>query len=143
MLDKLKFKRLNDDAVLPTRGSVNAAGLDLYSRETCWLWPHIVRVVSTGISAAIPIGYYGRVAPRSGLAVKHGLDVLAGVIDSDYRGEICVALISHHDTSYQVQKGDKIAQLIIEKIEVPEPEWVEELDETVRGTAGFGSTGRS
>jgi dUTP pyrophosphatase len=93
------------------------------------------------LAAAIPKGFYGRVAPRSGLAVKHGLDVLAGVIDSDYRGEIICALINHGDEPLQIEEGTRIAQLVIEAIITPEPVWSEDLSETERGRAGFGSTG--
>jgi dUTP pyrophosphatase len=90
---------------------------------------------------AIPHGFYGRVAPRSGLAVKHGLDVLAGVIDSDYRGELCCVLYNTGDAAFELPAGSKICQLIIEKIITPKATWVADLDETARGAGGFGSTG--
>ena len=95
----------------------------------------------TGLAVAIPAGFYGRVAPRSGLAVKKGLDVLAGVIDSDYRGEICVVLYNTGDETIHLPAGSKICQLIIEQIITPEGAWAMDLDETVRGAGGFGSTG--
>ena len=90
---------------------------------------------------AIPHGFYGRVAPRSGLAAKQGLDVLAGVIDSDYRGELCCVLYNTSDKPIELPAGSKICQLIIEKIITPKAAWVNDLDETARGAGGFGSTG--
>ena len=90
---------------------------------------------------AIPPGFYGRVAPRSGLAAKQGLDVLAGVIDSDFRGELCCVLYNTSDTALALLARSKICQLIIEKIITPKAVWTNELDETARGAGGFGSTG--
>jgi len=95
----------------------------------------------TGLAVAIPQGFYGRIAPRSGLASKNGLDVLAGVIDSDYRGEVCCLLYNTSDEAIELPAGSKICQLIIEQIITPEPEWASELEETARGAGGFGSTG--
>lgn len=141
MFEELKFAQLHADARLPTRGSTHAAGLDLYSIEKVTILARGRAAVSTGLAVAIPHGYYGRVAPRSGLAVKHGLDVLAGVIDSDYRGEIICALVNHNDESFEIEAGMRIAQLIIESIATPRPVWSEDLSETERGRAGFGSTG--
>ena len=142
MVERLKFARLHADAHLPTRGSAQAAGLDLYAVEN-QLIPARGRVsVRTGLAVSIPHGFYGRIAPRSGLAVKRGLDVLSGVIDSDYRGEIICLLINHGDAPLQIEKGMRMAQLIIESIIMPEPVWSEEdLEETKRGASGFGSTG--
>ena len=137
----LKFLRLHPDARLPTRGSEGAAGLDLYAVEGITIAVGKRAAVRTGLSVAIAPGYYGRVAPRSGLAMKHGIDVLAGVIDSDYRGEIVCVLINLGDDSFFVEAGSRIAQLIVEAIASPQPEWAEELTETTRGTGGFGSTG--
>ena len=97
--------------------------------------------MKTGISVAIPEGCYGRIAPRSGLAVKRFIDVGAGVIDADYRGEIGVVLFNHSDEDFVVKPGDRIAQLILEKIETPTVKEAEELPDTKRGTDGFGSTG--
>lgn len=95
----------------------------------------------TGLAVAIPSGFYGRVAPRSGLAAKNGLDVLAGVIDSDYRGEICCVLYNTGDEPINLSAGSKICQLIIEQIITPEAAWATDLDDTARGAGGFGSTG--
>jgi dUTP pyrophosphatase len=141
MSEQLKFLRLHADAKLPARGSPHAAGLDLSSVENLRIPARGRALVRTGLSVAIPHGFYGRVAPRSGLAVKHGLDVLAGVIDSDYRGEIICALINHGEDSLEIEAGMRVAQLIIESIATPEAVWGEDLDETVRGGKGFGSTG--
>lgn len=136
----LNFKRLDPRAVLPTRGSPSAAGLDLYSIEDVDIPPHQRALARTGLAVAVPLGFYGRVAPRSGLAVKNGLDVLAGVIDSDYRGEICCVLLNTGDEEIALKQGSRLCQLIIEKILTPAPEWADDLDETSRGSGGFGST---
>ena len=141
MSEQLLFKRLHPAAQLPTRGSEGAAGLDLYAIERVTIQPGARAAVRTGLAAAVPEGFYGRVAPRSGLAVRHGIDVLAGVIDSDYRGEILCALVNHGDAPFEVEPGTRVAQLIIEAIATPEPDWAEELPETTRGAGGFGSTG--
>ena len=137
----LKFKRLDERAILPTRGSAASAGLDLYSIEDISLAPRRRTLARTGIAVAVPVGFYGRVAPRSGLAVKNGLDVLAGVIDSDYRGEVCCALLNTGEEPIELPAGSRLCQLIIEQIITPAPQWAEELDETGRGAGGFGSTG--
>ena len=141
MNNALKFLRLDPVAKLPTRGSAHAAGLDLYSIEDVTLEAGARAAVRTGLSVAIPEGFYGRVAPRSGLAVNYGLDVLAGVIDSDYRGEIICALVNHGRERFVVEAGQRIAQLIVESIITPEPAWADALEETARGAGGFGSTG--
>ena len=137
----LRFKRLEANAVLPTRGSPAAAGLDLYSIETVSPGPHQRSLVRTGLAVAIPEGFYGRLAPRSGLASKKGLDVLAGVIDADYRGEIQCLLYNTGDEVVELPAQTRICQLIIEKIITPTPVLVDDLTNTTRGTGGFGSTG--
>ena len=138
---QLKFKKLHPAARLPTRGSAGAAGLDLYAVERVTIAPGGRAAVRTGLAVAIPEGFYGRVAPRSGLAVRHGIDVLAGVVDSDYRGEILCALVNHGREPFEVEPGARVAQLVVEAIASPEPAWAEDLEETVRGAGGFGSTG--
>jgi dUTP pyrophosphatase len=143
MSASLRFKKRHALARLPTRGSPFAAGLDLYSVEELTMEAGQRALVATGLSVAIPEGFYGRVAPRSGLAIEQGLDVLAGVIDSDYRGEIRCALINHGTEPLQIEVGQRIAQLIIEAIATPEPTWADELEETARGAGGFGSTGKA
>ena len=140
-LSTLNFKRLDPRALLPTRGSSAAAGLDLYSIEDIQIQPHQRILARTGLAVAIPKGFYGRVAPRSGLAVKNGLDVLAGVIDADYRGELCCALLNTGDDTIELPQGSRLCQLIIEQIITPTPTWSDELEDTTRGAGGFGSTG--
>jgi dUTP pyrophosphatase len=137
----LRFKQLDPRAALPQRGSVLAAGLDVCGIEDVEIGPRQRVTARTGLAVAIPPGFYGRVAPRSGLAAKRGLDVLAGVIDSDYRGEICVVLYNTGDETIHLPAGSKICQLIIEQIITPEAAWATDLDETARGAGGFGSTG--
>ena len=137
----LEFKRVDDRAKLPSRGSELSAGLDLYSIEEIRIGPKQRTLAKTGLAVAIPPGHYGRIAPRSGLAMKHGLDVLSGVIDSDYRGEIGCLLYNTGDEPIQLPAASKICQLIIEKIEMPTAVWGDELSETARGSGGFGSTG--
>lgn len=139
--DVLRFKQLDNRAILPARGSEFSAGLDICSIEDLVIGPHQRATARTGLAVAIPHGFYGRVAPRSGLAAKHGLDVLAGVIDSDYRGELCCLLYNTGDVSIVLPAGSKICQLIIEKIIAPKAVWSNDLDETARGAGGFGSTG--
>ena len=137
----LRVKKLTSDATLPTRGSGGAVGYDLYSTEELVVPPTHRALVGTGIAIVLPVGVYGRVAPRSGLAVKHGIQVGAGVIDPDYTGEIKVVLFNHGDKDFEVKKGDRVAQLILERCETPEVEEVGAVEETERGAGGFGSTG--
>ena len=142
MSDSLKFTKLHPGAKLPARGSRHAAGLDLSAVEEVTLPPGGRAAVRTGLAVAVPVGFYGRVAPRSGLALRHGLDVLAGVIDSDYRGEVVCVLVNHGEAPVRVEAGRRMAQLIIEAIITPLPEWADGLDETERGGGGFGSSER-
>jgi dUTP pyrophosphatase len=141
MAERLLFKRLHPEARLPSRGSERAAGLDLCAIERVTLAPGARAAVRTGLAVTIPEGFYGRVAPRSGLAVQHGIDVLAGVIDSDYRGEILCALVNHGTEAFEIEPGARVAQLVVEAIATPEPAWADDLEETERGAGGFGSTG--
>ena len=140
-LDALRFKELDPRAVLPRRGSTLAAGLDICSIDEITIEPKQRVTAKTGLAVAIPPGFYGRIAPRSGLAAKNGLDVLAGVIDSDYRGEVCCLLYNTGDAVINLPAGSKICQLIVEQIVTPEAVWANDLDETARGAGGFGSTG--
>lgn len=140
-LTLLRFKKLDPRAILPTRGSVLAAGLDIYVIEDLTIRPGERALGRTGLAVAIPEGYYGRVAPRSGLASKQGLDVLAGVIDADYRGEIGCLLYNAGNEAIQLPAQSKICQLIIEKIITPNAVWADDISETERGSGGFGSTG--
>lgn len=139
----LQVKKLSEDAVVPKRGSDGAAGYDLYSAHECVIPARGKGMVKTDISIAIPYGTYARIAPRSGLAWKNSIDTGAGVVDYDYRGPVCVILFNHSDVDFAVNKGDRVAQMVLEKIATPEIAVVEELSDTKRGAAGFGSTGRN
>lgn len=137
----LEFLRLSPNAILPTRGSAASAGLDIYSSQHLVLKAGERFGVSTGIAVEIPPEHYGRVAPRSGIALNRGIDVMAGVIDSDYRGEVKCLLVNLGTEPFEINPGDRIAQLIIERIAILEPVWGEDLTDTVRSAGGFGSTG--
>lgn len=149
----LKFKRLSDLATLPERGSEFAAGFDLSMTKasvemsgeafsSISIHPGKRIFVDTGLAVEIPNGWYGRIAPRSGLAAKHGINVLAGVIDSDYRGKLVVILHNTGNTAIKFSCGDRIAQLVIEKCLTDlTPVWAPELESAKRGSDGFGSTG--
>ena len=137
----IEIKKLHDDAYLPSRNSSGVAGYDLYAIGHDVVRAGERKLVSTGVSIAIPHGYYGRIAPRSGLALNHGIDILAGVIDSGYRGEICALLSNLSDKNFAYRKGDRIAQLIIEKCHDVSWKQVQELNGTHRGDDGFGSSG--
>jgi dUTP pyrophosphatase len=139
---KMKVKRLTPDAIPPTRAHASDAGLDLYAGGDCYIEPGESRAVHTGIAIEIPEGYVGLIWPRSGLALKNGIDVLGGVIDSGYRGEIIVILVNHsRDNPFFIEYGDKIAQLLVQKVELVEVELVDTLESAERGERGFGSTG--
>ncbi|EFB29916.1 hypothetical protein PANDA_005926, partial [Ailuropoda melanoleuca] len=140
---RLRFVRLSEHATAPTKGSARAAGYDLYSAYDYTLPPMEKALVKTDIQVALPSGCYGRVAPRSGLAAKHFIDVGAGVIDEDYRGNVGVVLFNFGKEKFEVKKGDRIAQLICERIFYPEIEEVQVLDDTERASGGFGSTGKN
>lgn len=143
---KINFKKLNGRAVAPTYGSVGSAGGDLYSAEEneVLIPAGETAFIGTGIAVEIPLGYVGLVYARSGLACKRGLAPAnkVGVIDSDYRGEIKVALHNHGKTDQTVAIGERIAQLVIAPYLFAEYEEKDELSDTVRGEGGFGSTGR-
>ncbi|KAF4170949.1 hypothetical protein CNMCM8927_006629 [Aspergillus lentulus] len=140
-LPPLLVKKLTESAQAPTRGSAFAAGYDLYSAKETVIPAKGKALVDTGLAIAVPEGTYGRVAPRSGLASKHFIDTGAGVIDADYRGEVKVLLFNFSDVDFTVKVGDRIAQLVLERIYTPDVMVVEELEESVRGAGGFGSTG--
>lgn len=137
----LKVK-LFGDAKLPTYHYEGDAGLDLYSAEDITLKPNERRGIKTGASIAIPDGYVGLIWDKSGLSMKHGLKTLGGVVDSGYRGEVIVGLVNVGDDSYTFQKGDKVAQMIIQKKEMVIVEETDSLPETQRGDKGFGSSGK-
>ena len=137
----LKVMKVHSDATLPTRGTPCSAGLDLHTIREVAIDPTSSALVETGIAVKVPEGYYGRIAPRSGVSVRTGLVVNAGVIDSDYRGEVKIVFNNFTKAEIKFNKGDKVAQLILEKIGMFEVEEVASLDSTERGEGGFGSTG--
>ena len=155
----IKINVLHPRAKLPTRQNNLDAGYDLYACESMSIAPMERRIIPVGLSMEIPIGYYGRIAPRSGLACKKGIDVMAGVVDSGYRGEVKVLLINLNFEGYNLQPnafeamfgsankteikpGDRIAQLIIEKCHTVEWKAMKTLEESQRGEGGFGSSGQ-
>jgi dUTP pyrophosphatase len=142
---KLFVKKLSPLAVLPVRGSAGAAGYDLSSAKDTVVPARGKALVPTDLSIALPPGVYGRISPRSSLAWKNSIDVGAGVIDEDYRGAVGVILFNHSDVDFVIKTGDRIAQLILERIAIAEVEDVGDaaLDETLRGAGGYGSTGVS
>lgn len=143
---KIEIKKLNENAVIPTRGSEQAAGYDLYAATTepVTILPHETVKVGTGLAIAVPDGYFGAIFARSGLAAKQGLRPAncVGVADSDYRGEYIVAL--HNDTDFErtIAPKERIAQLVVMPYLAVEFEEKDELSETARGEGGFGSTGK-
>ena len=140
-MSSFQVKLNYEDAQAPTRGSDEAAGYDLYSYESETVVPKQIKLIDTGISIRVPEGTYGRIAPRSSVS-KKGILINAGVIDRDYRGPVKVMVHNLSNNDYVIKKNDRIAQLILEKIKTPPVELVEELDDTVRGEGGFGSTGK-
>ncbi|HEX4948193.1 MAG TPA: dUTP diphosphatase [Blastocatellia bacterium] len=142
-LEKIKVKKLADGARLPFRAAPHDAGADLFCLEAFTLAPGERKLIQTGLALEIPPGYYGRVAPRSGLAVKQGIDTMAGVVDAGYRGHLQVLLINLSSEVVSLEAGARIAQLIIERIAVCDFEWADELSDTERGAGGFGSSGQA
>lgn len=143
---KIKIMKLSDTARLPERGSAYAAGYDLFAdvKETIEINPHETVMIHTGVAMEIPEGYWGGVFARSGLSAKEGLRPAncVGVIDADYRGPVCVALHNDSETVRTVTPQQKIAQLVVVPFLAVEFEEAKELSDTVRGTGGFGSTGK-
>ena len=140
-MSSFQVKLNYEDSQAPTRGSDEAAGYDLYSYESETVVPKQIKLIDTGISIRVPEGTYGRIAPRSSVS-KKGILINAGVIDRDYRGPVKVMVHNLSNDNYVINKNDRIAQLILEQIKTPPVELVEELDDTVRGEGGFGSTGK-
>lgn len=143
----IDIKRLpnNEDLPLPAYETAGAAGMDLRAADDVTLKPGARHLVPTGLSIALPPGFEAQVRPRSGLAVKHGVTVLnaPGTIDCDYRGEVKVPLINHGEHDFVINRGDRIAQMVIAPVTRISWAEVDSLDETARGTGGFGSSGRS
>lgn len=142
----VRIKKLNENAIIPTYGSEFAAGADLYActNEPVTINPHETVLVHTGIAMEIPAGYAGLIYARSGIASKRGLAPAnkVGVVDSDYRGEIMVALHNHSEAAQTIESGERIAQLVIAPYVTAEFILSDELDDTERGEGGFGSTGK-
>ena len=143
----IKIKKLNENARIPSRATEGSAGMDLYSAESesITINPHECKKIHTGIAVQLESPYYAAfVYARSGTAIKHGVAPAncVGLIDSDYRGEIICGLVNQFDIPYTVEPGERIAQLVIAPVIIPEIEIADELDETDRGAGGFGSTGK-
>ncbi|MFC1638347.1 dUTP diphosphatase [Patescibacteria group bacterium] len=138
---KLKIKKLNSEAKVPQCAIGGDAAMDLYSIDDIVLKPGDLLPCKTGIAVAIPEGYAGLIWDKSGIALNGGIKTMGGVIDSNYRGEIAVIMVNLSKKDYTINKGDKVAQILIQKVECPMIEEVEELDDTERGEGGFGSTG--
>ena len=141
----LKFVKISSRAKTPFKGSKDSAGYDLFSAENTIILARNKGIISTDLKISVPDGTYGRIAPRSGLAANNSIDVGAGVIDKDFRGVVKVILFNHSDFPFNINQGDRIAQLICEKIEYPKILEVESFFEenTERGENGFGSTGKN
>jgi dUTP pyrophosphatase len=142
---ELAFRKLSDEARLPTRAHEGDAGLDLYAVEAATLGPGERATVGTGIAVEIPPSYAGLVLPRSGLAARHGIALVnaPGLIDAGYRGEIRVLLLNTDRTErFEINPGDRIAQLLVTPFAEVEPVEARELAQTLRGEGGFGSSGR-
>lgn len=141
----VKFMRRSQDAVLPAYKTPGSAGADLYSVEDIEIPAGQVKMVDLGFSVAIPEGYEIQVRPRSGLAAEHRVTVLntPGTVDSDYRGPMKVILANFGEGTFYISRGDRIAQMVLSRVDQATFDVVEELDATERGEGGFGSTGRS
>ncbi|MES2270034.1 MAG: dUTP diphosphatase [Pseudomonadota bacterium] len=143
---EIAIKRLSHgaDLPLPTYATAGAAGMDVVAAEELDLAPGARHAVATGFAMAIPTGYEVQVRPRSGLALKHGVTVpnTPGTIDSDYRGELKIIMINHGDTPFPIRRGDRIAQIVAAPVQQARFTEVDALDDTARGTGGFGSTGQ-
>ena len=137
----IQLKKLDSGAVLPSYANSGDAGIDFYANEAVTINPGERKIVKTGIALAIPPGYVGLIWDKSGISSKYGLKVMGGVIDSGYRGEIQVIIINLSNEAYNIDKGKKIAQMLIQPIERKKIIEVDKLDDTERSSAGFGSTG--
>ena len=138
---KLNIKKLHPDALVPARAHHDDAGLDLYTYAAFELAPGERKTVPTGIALAIPTGYVGLIWDKSSVPHKWGVKTMGGVVDASYRGEVGVIMVNLSDETQKFEKGAKISQLLIQKVELPEVCEVTELDDTIRGEGGFGSTG--
>jgi dUTP pyrophosphatase len=152
-MDTIKFKRLDDEAILPTRNENDDAGLDIYALKDVEIPPSEVdksfvgvkigrAIIPTGIAVDLVKGRYGKISGRSGMAFNQDIICFEGTIDASYRGEIGVLLYNMTGRPYQVRKGDRVAQFVINKCDLPTPEWSDELSFGARGDNGFGNSGR-
>lgn len=139
---QLKVKKLSVGAKIPSYATHDDAAMDLYSTEPVSVLPGEIKMIPTGIAMEIPGGHVGLIWDKSGLAVKFGLKVMGGVIDSGYRGEIMIGMTNLSDKEYHFEKGDKVAQMVIQEKKTPEVVEADELSETERGEGAFGSTGK-
>lgn len=138
---KVKFQKISEDAIAPCYGHSGDAGLDIFSVEDVVLKSGERKRIRTGIRMELPEDYAGLVWDKSGIAFNEGIKTMGGVVDSGYRGEILVVLVNLGKNSYEIKRGQKIAQLLIQKIEEAEIEIADSISETSRGEDGFGSTG--
>ncbi len=144
MVSQIPLLRLDEGLPLPKRAHPGDAGVDLYSTADVRIEPGARTLIATGVAIALPYGTVGLIHPRSGLAAKHGLTVVntPGTIDAGYRGEIKVCLLNtDREQAVEIKRGDRIAQLLVQRVELPEFKEVTFLDETVRGAGGYGSSG--
>lgn len=139
---KIKIKKLNPEAKIPKHAHYNDAGMDLFAIDAFEMSPNERKTIPVGIAVEIPDGYVGLIWDKSGLSHKYGLKTFGGVIDAGYRGEVCVGLMNLSNESFKFEKGHKVSQLLIQKIEHIEFEEATELNDTSRGEGGFGSTGK-
>ncbi len=138
----IKIKKIHPDAIVPKYAHYGDAGMDLFSTQTIILHPGERVQIPTGIAIELPEDYVSLVWDKSGLSHKHGLKTVGGVIDSGYRGEYMVGMINLGAADYTIEKGHKVAQVLIQKVEHPQIEIVEELSDSSRGEGGFGSSGK-
>jgi deoxyuridine 5'-triphosphate nucleotidohydrolase len=138
----IHYKLLTETAQVPRKSNLSDAGHDLYADEDAWVFAKQRQVIKTGISLAMPNSLAGLIWPRSGLSVKQGIDVLAGVVDAGYRGEVMVCLYNTSDDDVEIKRGDRIAQMIFQEVPVVSLLLREELATSQRGGNGFGSTGK-
>jgi dUTP pyrophosphatase len=139
---EVAFMKTHEDAKLPERGKPGDAGVDLFAVEYTKIYPGESKKIATGVAVELPIGMYGRVAGRSGLAFKHDIWAFEGTVDENYRGEIGVLLMNTGLTYYEVFPGDRVAQLIVIPYLLTKPYFTDKLSDTVRGEQGYGSSGR-
>lgn len=138
----IKVKKLKGDVVVPSYAHAGDAGMDVYAAEDIHIKKGERAKVPTGIAMEIPDGFVGLVWDKSGLSMNHGLKTLGGVIDSGYRGEVVIGIINLSNEDYTLKKGHKVAQILIQKVETPAIQEVEEISDSRRGEKGFGSTGK-